>query len=128
MRTMLIGIGVCAFLVAGCGGASVPPEISALEFPSAIRRGLPTSGSFVVTDADGFSHLALRVHYAGPAEGTFELPMQIVGETEQPLSTRAWFTFVLLSVAPAGTYDLVISVVDEDGQESNPLPTTIVVE
>lgn len=106
-----------------------PPEISDLSYsPSSVTAGqlATVQGSFSFEDPDG-DLLEMLVTLTDPAGNNMEMPATEV--TDAKGKTIGIVTLQLALVAPApGTYPFAVLVVDENGNDSNPLTGSIVAE
>ncbi len=125
-KVMILIMLLCSTLFISCGTGD-PPSISGLQYsPSSATAGsglMSVSGSFYFTDPDGdlaygkFSYSSCGV---GPLQ---DMQVPIAG-VEGAESGLVGFLLFGDTSCPAGQYNILVSAIDEEGNESNTLVAT----
>jgi len=111
-------------LTAACGGGGTAPTIAGLMVgTSSIARGMTSSGSVDVTDADGLAGLKLELAFTGPTAVTSAVDVQ--GASSAITSASVPFVFGLTAAAAVGSYTMGVTAIDDEDLRSNTLSATL---
>ncbi len=92
---------------------------------SPVVIGEQAHGTVYAEDLDGLTGLMLRLEFDGPATGTSEA---LLADPGTEVGTDVPIDFMLLPGWPTGEYTVTLTAIDNEGLQSDPVSTTVLVD